>query len=197
MYKQCFSEQSANRQHELEHGLLRAMCIERYEDITVSNLCEQMNIPRKCFYRYFSGKDGALFALIDHTLMELTGEFYSETMATTIPTLERFFQFWKEKRLLLDALTKSEMTGVLIQRSIVRAVAEDLLPARNFYHHRHIPLDYIINFLISGLLSLVIQWHQSDFRESESDLAFAAALLLTQPLFSRAPTSETSEKRML
>lgn len=190
MYKQCFSEQSARRQRELENGLLIAMCSQRYEDISVSDLCEQMNIPRKCFYRYFSGKDGALYALIDHTLMELTGEFFSGSMSATIATLERFFLFWKEKRLLLDALTKSEMTGVLIQRSIARTVAEDLLPKRNFYHHRQLPLDYMIIFLISGLLSLVIQWHKTDFKESENNLAQAAAQLLTQPLISRGPMSD-------
>lgn len=190
MYKQCFSEQSAKRQRELEAGLLTSMATHRYEDITVSSLCEEMGIPRKCFYRYFSGKDGALYALIDHTLMELTGEFFSGNMAATIATLERFFLFWKDKRLLLDALTKSEMTGVLIQRSVARTVAEDLLPKRNFYYQRQLPQEYMIIFLISGLLSLVIQWHKTDFKESETDLAQAAAQLLTQPLISRGPMSE-------
>ena len=40
------------------------------EEISVSDLCDRLNIPRKSFYRYFSSKDGALFALLDHTLME-------------------------------------------------------------------------------------------------------------------------------
>ena len=71
MYKMCKSEQSAQRQRELEQGLLKAMGTCHYDEISVSDLCDQMGIPRKSFYRYFSGKDGALHALIDHTLMEL------------------------------------------------------------------------------------------------------------------------------
>ena len=70
MYKLCKTEQSAQRQRQLEEGLLTAMKTKRYEEITISDLCEQMDIPRKSFYRYFSSKDGALHALIDHTLLD-------------------------------------------------------------------------------------------------------------------------------
>ena len=71
MYKLCKTEQSAKRQRELEQVLLRMMNSTLYEDITVINFCENAGIPRKAFYRYFSSKDGALHALLDHTLLEL------------------------------------------------------------------------------------------------------------------------------
>ena len=68
MYKLCKTEQSALRQRELEEGLLKTMSVHHYDDISVSDLCQQMDIPRKSFYRYFSSKDGALFALIEKTV---------------------------------------------------------------------------------------------------------------------------------
>jgi len=49
-------------------GLLQLMLRKNYEDISVSDLCDHLQIPRKAFYRYFTSKDGALYALIDHTL---------------------------------------------------------------------------------------------------------------------------------
>ena len=70
MYKLCKTEQSALRQRLFEDALLAEMTQRRYEDITVSDLCRRMNVPRKAFYRYFDGKDGALFAMLDHRLME-------------------------------------------------------------------------------------------------------------------------------
>ena len=70
MYKLCKTEQSAARQRQLEQGLLQIMQTQQYEDISISDLCDRLGIPRKSFYRYFSSKDGALMALIDHTLME-------------------------------------------------------------------------------------------------------------------------------
>ena len=63
MYKLCKTEQSAQRQRQLEEGLLTAMRTKRYEEISISDLCDQMGIPRKSFYRYFFGTDGALHAL--------------------------------------------------------------------------------------------------------------------------------------
>ena len=51
MYKLCKTEQSAGRQRELEQGLLHLMLKNRYEDISVSDLCNFMKIPRNSFYR--------------------------------------------------------------------------------------------------------------------------------------------------
>ena len=70
MYKICKTDQSAARQREIELGLLSMMLEQPFESITISDLCDRLCIPRKAFYRYFSGKDGALFALIDHTMLE-------------------------------------------------------------------------------------------------------------------------------
>ena len=182
MYKKCATEQSAKRQRELENGLLAAMTTQRYEDITISSLCEGMDIPRKCFYRYFSGKDGALYALIDHTLMDFSGEMFTGEIQATLDTLERFFRFWQDQHLLLDAVERSGLTGLLIQRSINYTVTHDMLPKRILHTDSYLSQEYMVIFLISGLLSLVIQWHYNNFQTSPRQLAFTAAHLLTQPL---------------
>jgi len=94
MYKLCKTEQSAARQRELEQGLLEIMANKRFDDISVSDLCEKIGIPRKSFYRYFSGKDGALYALIDHTLMAYEGflpERFLREKRTVQNDLVRFF----------------------------------------------------------------------------------------------------------
>ena len=71
MYKMCRTEASANRQRSLEQGLLDAMQVMDFAEISICDLCDQLEIPRKSFYRYFAGKEGALYALIDHTLFQL------------------------------------------------------------------------------------------------------------------------------
>lgn len=185
MYKQCVTSQSAKRQRELEQSLLTAMLDRPYEDISISALCDHIGIPRKAFYRYFSGKDGALYALIDHTIMDFAGEVFSDEPQATIDTLERFFCFWRNQRRLLDALDRSGLTGVLLQRSLAKATAEDLLPQRNFSFQPHLPHSYMVYFLISGLLSMVFLWYRNGFQETPRHLAMASAQLMTQPLISR------------
>ena len=186
MYKLCKTEQSARRQRELEQGLLAAMSTRQYEEITVSDLCDQMNIPRKSFYRYFSGKDGALHALIDHTLLEFEG--FSSVSGTgekrTHQTdLEHFFRFWKERRALLDALARSGISGTLVLRSIDHAMSDVGMPMRFLPQQERLAREHATMFGVCGLMSMVLNWHNNGFLLSESQMASIAVELLTKPLF--------------
>lgn len=186
MYKLCKTEQSARRQRELEQGLLAAMSNHQYEQITVSNLCDQMNIPRKSFYRYFSSKDGALHALIDHTLLEYEG--FSSTRGTsekrTFQTdLEHFFGFWKKHRDLLDALARSGISGTLVLRSIDQALSDIGMPKRFLPQQERLAREHATMFGVCGLMSMVLNWHNNGFAMSESQMAAIAVELLTKPLF--------------
>ena len=185
MYKLCRTEQSTQRQRMLEAGLLAAMKTKRYEEITISDLCSQMDIPRKSFYRYFSSKDGALYALIDHTMMDFKhdpGILFGNTMRDVAQDVLHFFTFWQQKRPLLDALERSGLSGVLVERAITQAQNE-FVPPRNpvkpevraMYYHT-------ITFAVCGLMSMVTRWHRSDYAESAAEMAQIATTLLTRPL---------------
>lgn len=192
MYKLCKTEQSARRQRELEQGLLAAMGTHRYEEITVSDLCDQLNIPRKSFYRYFSSKDGALHALIDHTLLEFEGFSAGEgTVAkrTYQLDLERFFRFWKERRALLDALARSGISGTLVMRSIDHAMSDVGMPLRFLPQQERLAKEHATMFGVCGLMSMVLNWHNNGFLLSETQMASIAVELLTKPLF-----TETARK---
>ncbi len=185
MYKLCKTEQSAQRQRELEFGLLDLMNQHRYEDITVSDLCSYLQIPRKSFYRYFSSKDGALYALIDHTLMEFDG-FDEATRKggkrTLQQDLEGFFRFWRERSDLLDALSKSGMTGALLERAL-EYVHKTAFPSRFLPGEGRWEQEHVVNFTICGLLIMMTNWHHGGFVDSAQDLAAIAARMITRPLF--------------
>lgn len=189
MYKLCKTEQSAARQRELEMGLLKAMETERYEDISVSDLCDQMQIPRKSFYRYFSSKDGALHALLDHTLMEF--EDYSlglrgNTVWTVQMDLEQFFDFWYRRRELLDALARSGITGMLIERAVAYALTDDILPKRFLMTDDVHAQRQITTFCVCGMMSMVVTWHHEGFLLTAVEMARIATRILNQPLFPMA-----------
>jgi len=179
MYKRCVTEQSAKRQRELENGLMAAMLAHPYEEITVSDLCDSMNIPRKSFYRYFSSKEGALYALIDHTMTDFAGEFFSIEFSDTLNTLERLFSFWKGQSKLLDVLAVNNLSGLLYHRGVIRATEDNLVAKQLFRHRESYAKEYVTTFLISGLISMIIQWHSKGFKESPRQLANIAAHMLT------------------
>lgn len=189
MYKLCKTEQSAARQHALEAGLLAAMGTKRYEEISVSDLCDNLGIPRKSFYRYFSGKDGALHALLDHTIMDYEG-FPSVPDAgegrTLVGDLERFFRFWIHHKPLLDALERSNLSGLLIERCILHAVEGTTIPRRFLPFDTSEMREHVAMFGVCGLMSMVLQWHHGGYHQSPRHLATLAVRLLTVPLFPAA-----------
>lgn len=187
MYKMCKTEQSAQRQRQLEQGLLAAMTTHHYAEISVSDLCDQMKIPRKSFYRYFSSKDGALYALIDHTLLEFES-FPSNIKPGEKPTyhkyLERFFLFWKEQKQLLDALERSAISGILVTRSIDHALSDAGAPKRFLPQDERLAREHATMFSVCGLMSMVLNWHHGGYQIAPWQMADIAVQLLTQPLFS-------------
>lgn len=187
MYKICKTEQSARRQREIAAGLLAAMANQAYNDITISDLCKQMEIPRKSFYRYFSSKEGALCALLDHTLLE--AETYLGHIGATAwqrsaqQDTESFFQFWLEKKPLLDALARNGLSNMLIQRSIDFTIKEHSIPLRFLDNATMEMMEQVTIFCVCGLMSVVIGWHKDGYRQSPQQMARIATRLLTQPLF--------------
>ena len=184
MYKVCKTEQSAQRQRTLEEGLLEAMTQYHYEELSVIDLCDRMAIPRKSFYRYFSGKEGALHALIDHTLMRYdSSELWLSKgdRNAVIQELIHFFSFWIGQKTLLDALAKSSLSGVLIQRSIEYALGE--AGARRKQGNADMgEMEYGIMFAISGLMTMTVQWHHNGYNVGVDQMAAFAERVLTRPL---------------
>jgi len=185
MYKMCKSEQSANRQRELERQLLTMMKTVPFDEISVSDLCIQADVPRKAFYRYFSGKDGALHALVDHTLLELESFPSSvKSMNSNIYRSEliRFFQFWREQKPFLDALKFSGLSGVLVTRTIDYALSNSGVTRRFLQNNELNSWEYGTTFGVCGLMAMVLNWHNSGYPLSVEQMAEIAVTLMTEPL---------------
>ena len=184
MYKICKTEQSQQRQREIENALLETMRRKRYEDISVSDLCAQLGIPRKAFYRYFSGKDGALYALIDHALTDYLDYEARKKLNQQNPReyMEAVCQYWMEQRPLLDALDKSSMSGVLIQR--IHVFARDMDSYPQFLRTADKQLqEYGAMFTTCGIATMMVQWHRDNYTQSVEQMAALMVRLLGQPLF--------------
>ena len=186
MYKICQTEQSIRRQRELEQGLLRLMGKRNYEELTVKDLCDEMALPRKSFYRYFSSKDGVLYALIDHTLADyfMMPTVGNKSRGTAIGDLDLYFLFWYEKRELLDALHRSGLSGILAERATNFALQEGHMP-RQFKKMRPDIQTLAMAFSITGLMAMILQWHRSGFQVSPDEMTKLATEILTAPLLPR------------
>ena len=164
------------------------------EDISISDLCAHLHIPRKTFYRYFSGKDGALYALLDHTMMDFQLS-ESDVIYTQrgLRSLDRFFSFWYERQALLSALGRSSLNGILVERATYFALQEKMMPRYMLSWEpdlQSIALSFAISglmsmsFAVCGIMSMVIQWHNQKYMRSAQEMTRIALDMLTRPLLS-------------
>lgn len=183
MYKTCQTEQSTRRQRELEKGLLQLMLRRDYADISVSDLCEHMQVPRKSFYRYFSSKDGALYSLIDHTL----ADFFQmplppkKTRGSAVGDLDLFFAFWYENKAFLDALQRSSLSGILVERANAFALQEGHLPKKLKSAPAQLQ-GIALSFAVCGLMAMTLNWHRLGFPITADEMTRLAINMLTTPL---------------
>lgn len=193
MYKLCKTEQSAKRQKEIEEHFLTALETKKYEDITVSELCERAGVPRKAFYRYFDTKEDVALALIDHMLAGYDSYVQKKTKnagRTVASELESFFAFWLDgdARRLLVAVIKNSLEGHLIQRSINFSVSEMPSIRRFMSSDADDSATLIFRFVITGLMSVMLSWFKAGCRESPREMARVVQRLVAEPIF---PNLET------
>ena len=93
--------------------------------------------------------------------------------------IEWFFEYWKIQKPLLDALERSGLSGVLVERTI-----RNSQEARVF-EYRDQPEEYVravTAFSICGMMSMVLQWHHEGYRESVEEMAAMARKILGNPV---------------
>ncbi len=183
MYKLCKTEQSAQRQKEIEQTLLQALSKKNYQDITITELCLTLNIPRKTFYRYFDSKDDALYALIEHTMFEYSGFYEKNTDRTLQREIYNFFSFWQEKKDFLDVFSRNCMLDKIIEVSVNFPIKDlvslsKFLPDDNEWARKK-----IFKFAVCGLVTAMLDWYKEGFKTNISDMVDISCRVLSKPLF--------------
>lgn len=176
MYKICHTEESSRRQRELEQGLLAALEQLPYEKITLTELCRQLGVPRKSFYRYFPTKEDCLLALMDHTLMDcndiaLKGWNGGEHLDKRAQL--RFFQFWREHHVFLDAVRDNDLRYLLLERTT--GIVDKMKEAGQ---SQGFAVDQVEYFVAHGLMTAVLRWHHHGFPCSSEEMAEVFGRLL-------------------
>ncbi len=186
MYKICKTESSTRRQREIEETLFLLLKQKNYEDITITELSEKMNMPRKAFYRYFDSKDDALFALIDHKMLEydaFASNKSNNTRRSLTGELEDYFKFWMKQRELLTVLDKSSLMGILIERTVNFPIGERISITKFLPSEKDEAREKIFKFAFVGLVYTMIEWYRADFDATPRDMATLACRMLKVPLF--------------
>lgn len=172
MYKDCITEESARRQRQLESCLQELLQVMPYGSITISHICDRVGIARKSFYRYFSSKEGCLYALIDHAIFDGASYYLpNHSDDQTMPVIyQRFFRYWKDKHTLLDALVRNNLDMLLVER-MLDYINKEENEFRIFFHEQVEDAHEYSLFYIGGIMTLVLDWHRSNYQKSIQHMA--------------------------
>ena len=184
MYKQCTTEITTARQRKLEQCLLELLKTTRYETITVGDICTCANVPRGMFYRYFDSKQDALYALIDHTLLEfVTNVIFMRKPEPGDPFgMKALLDYWKTQESLLEILTRNGKEALLFERSVICCTEDAHLLAPYLAKAGHAPEPEVMVFCINGILSAILVWHRSGYAKSTEEMAATLHKLLSGPI---------------
>lgn len=167
MTRICTSEKTAARQRWIENGLMELMQKCRFEDITATDLCRYLELPRRSFYRYFGDMEDVLDSLMNHTFQDMA----IAKGHLTIDMLEKYYDFWLRQKDLLSALAYSGMHSKVSQYTLKYTDEKwmtEYLAAEDF----GMDLSREMNlFVISGLSSLLISWHAEGFQKTPRQMA--------------------------
>ena len=159
MYKICKTEKSAERQKLFQTTLLSMMKKTKYHDITVTDLCKEMGIPRKTFYRYYDTLEDVLHAILDDAL---TGAFLHIEVKQD---LEGFFGYWKQKKELLEVLEKSGLGTLLVDRIYARMNEKDTALQIG-------SVDYLrYTGYVAALMTILLSWNHSGMKQSVEEVS--------------------------
>ena len=179
MYKNCTTEESAQRQRQLEGCLQELLLTEAYEQITIGRICERAGISRKSFYRYFSSKEGCLCALLDHAIIDGASFYFPGLNDDKSPQVicERLLRYWKKKHELLDVLSRNGLNTQLIERMVLYVMKEEQ-DFRIFLKKQDKDAHERSLFYIGGIMTLVLDWHRSNYQKSIQHMAKILAALI-------------------
>ena len=178
MAKVCTNEKTASRQRWIENGLLELMQERKFENITVTDLCQHLELSRRSFYRYFSDIEDVLDSLMNHTFQDMA---IADT-GITVVELEKYYEFWFCHRSLLNALANSGMHSKITEYAMRYADAESL---KRYLTVDDTGMDLSREtnlFMISGLSSLLTSWHREGFQKTPEQMASIAYRMLSEPL---------------
>lgn len=181
MYARVVSEKSAAQQRRFEAALMELMEENLFENISISELCRRTGLSRKTFYRLYDAKADVVYAMIDHAIMD-TDAFVPD--ASVGPGgMHHFLAYWKSRKQFLDVLAKNRISALLSQQAILLVLNEEPGIVNCFAAGSSDIRKELVTFCISGLFSLVLDWHKRGYDRSIDEMSrILMEVVMTAPV---------------
>lgn len=186
MAKLCQTEFANQRKELLENSLLNLLDSKRYQDITVKDICQEADIPRRTFYHYFDSKDDILDSFVENTMLNCYLDVIFDLHQGDSHIRNSFvhiFRFWQgDNRKRLDALMKNGLESRLMSHALnwVRAEHVGILGTDDL-DPKLVEIGLMVG--VTDFFSLLFYWSRNGYQESPEQMAEYAIWVLPQAFY--------------
>jgi AcrR family transcriptional regulator len=156
--------------NKISWALWSLMEMEKLENITITQICQEASIGRRSFYRHFKNKR----SVIEFGIQQKSKEFFEfNAGATSMEELiSNFFIFFKKQKKYVKLLRRNHLTHNLYQ---VIQKEELFVEELNIYMQRsgmpdHLR-EYVGNVIVSMQTSLLLTWADHNFSDDWTEIA--------------------------
>lgn len=183
MSKQCTTERTSQRQRQIGDAFVELLQSAKFHEVSVSDICARIPMPRRSFYRYFDCREDLLETVLDNALCD--GDVYAmfcidEGVLRMKISYQRFFEYWKlQCPGLLNALTQNNLEWRLIERALYLNNAAYTFPSGADEEEQ----EYGTRFAVIGLFTMLFWWWRKGCVQTSEQMAEYAVRFLTEPLY--------------
>ena len=175
---------SIRTERDLQRAMYQLLEQRSISQITVEQICTQAFIHRSSFYRYYTDKFDLLYQMVMHTLEDLLAAQRSDTTGSAI--MARFIGTHTQilRHLLV---TNPEGDNGRSQRVINEcfvALADDDATDRVLIMIRQSQHPDLTAYLVSGVVTSIVQWLSNSDRDAQSESTQAAIRTTLATVFS-------------
>ncbi|MDR2091446.1 MAG: TetR/AcrR family transcriptional regulator [Clostridiales bacterium] len=182
MYKKKINASALRSRRRIAESLVELMKAKPFNDVTITDICENAQLVRKTFYRNFRSKDEVILYLLENVFKEFITERNINDMAVNEILLDvyNFIDMYR------DFLMLFYQNNLL--RFVDKNVAEFIVKERLYNEIDLSAIDgkclrYIPAHIAALIMSIVETWIDGGFAETPAELAALTDTILKGKLY--------------
>lgn len=159
---------SLKSQQWITDSLLQLMEKKKYEDITITNICNHAQLARRTFYRHFESKEEVINKLVERVVQEFIDCMQGTALSDFKTYITTYYRFWYGHMQLLLLLNKNGLLDLLAIEYIKRFSEVLYLNTKEMDSSN---LNLIWAFCSGGLWSLLVYWITIDGEKTADEVS--------------------------
>ncbi|MDL2288193.1 TetR/AcrR family transcriptional regulator [Oscillospiraceae bacterium OttesenSCG-928-F05] len=155
----------------LRDGLIRLLDKKSIHKISVREICEEADINRTTFYKYYGNQFDLLKDIEDVALSQVDNHLADADDDDFITRVENVLLYIQSNLELFRLLINNTVDTDFPQRIISLPLIEQILSERLNGQYTPEEFEYIYGFIVSGGFSIVKNWINKEVRESPAEIA--------------------------